>query len=101
VGNAVGTEEPGQPLGGTRLLLQASWNNRPQNDENVKAARASWGAFESFTRNYYINTDISEDEQRLRATYGDNYPRLMRLKDKYDPTNLFRLNANIKPSVRA
>jgi FAD/FMN-containing dehydrogenase len=83
------------------LLMQASWNDLSNADEKVKAARAFWGGLEPFTRNYYINADTSRDEQRLRATYGDNYPRLVKLKNKFDPTNLFRLNANIKPTVRA
>jgi FAD/FMN-containing dehydrogenase len=82
------------------LLLIGSWDTS-QNDESVKTARAFWGGLEPFTRNYYINTDVYEGEQRLRATYGDNYPRLVKLKDKYDPTNLFRLNANIMPTGRA
>ena len=67
----------------------------------MQAARAFWGAFEPFTRNYYINTDDTEAEERLRATYGENYAPLMRLKDKYDPTNLLRLNAkDIKVMVQ-
>ena len=38
-------------------------------------------------------------DERVRATYGDEkYARLVALKDKYDPENLFRLNQNIKPS---
>jgi FAD/FMN-containing dehydrogenase len=79
------------------LLLIGSWDPS-HNDEDVRTARAFWGGLEPFTRNYYINTDVNDDEQRLRATYGDNYARLVKLKDKYDPTNLFKLNANIKPS---
>jgi hypothetical protein len=39
-----------------------------------------------------------EGEARLRATYGDNYDRLAELKKKYDPSNLFRVNHNIRPA---
>ncbi len=36
---------------------------------------------------------------KVRATYGDNYDRLVALKKHYDPTNLFRLNANVAPQA--
>jgi FAD/FMN-containing dehydrogenase len=35
----------------------------------------------------------------VRANFGDNYPRLVQLKNRYDPGNLFRLNANVLPTV--
>lgn len=38
-----------------------------------------------------------EGQERLEATFGDNYPRLMALKKKFDPDNLFRVNQNIRP----
>ena len=83
------------------LILEGVWVDRAQDQQNLKAGRALWDVLEPFTEGYYVNTEPSADEKRLRATYGDNYPRLVRLKDKYDPMNLFRLNANIKPSVRS
>ncbi len=63
--------------------------------------RDLWKPFDPFTKGYYVNTEPSEDEKRLRGTYGDNYPRLVELKNKYDPSNLFHLNANIKPTAKA
>ena len=39
-----------------------------------------------------------EGDARLKASYGENYSRLAALKKKYDPSNLFRVNQNIKPA---
>ena len=49
----------------------------------------------------YINFLTQEEEQRVRDAYGPSYNRLVDLKNKYDPTNLFRLNPNIRPTVTA
>jgi len=46
----------------------------------------------------YINFMMEEGEERIKATYGDNYQRLVEVKRKYDPNNLFRVNQNIKPT---
>ncbi len=46
----------------------------------------------------YVNFMMDEGEDRVKATYGSNYKRLAQIKAKYDPTNLFRVNQNIKPS---
>ena len=83
------------------LLLSGVWSDHSQDTHNAAVLRDLWKAFEPYTKGYYVNTEPSADELRLRATYGDNYARLVQLKDKHDPTNLFRLNANIKPTAPA
>ncbi len=48
----------------------------------------------------YLGQQVDEGEERVKAAYGSGkYQRLVALKNKYDPTNLFRLNQNIKPTV--
>ncbi|HLJ81344.1 MAG TPA: BBE domain-containing protein, partial [Ktedonobacterales bacterium] len=47
----------------------------------------------------YVNFLGDEGEERIRASYGDNYDRLVVLKNRYDPTNVFHRNQNIKPSL--
>jgi FAD/FMN-containing dehydrogenase len=46
----------------------------------------------------YVNFMMDEGQQRVRATYRENYDRLARVKAAYDPENVFRINQNIKPS---
>ena len=41
---------------------------------------------------------MEEGQDRVRATYRQNYDRLAAIKKKYDPANLFRVNQNIKPA---
>ena len=47
----------------------------------------------------YVNFMMEEGEDRIRATYGDNYARLAAVKGRYDPRNLFRVNQNIRPEL--
>ena len=46
----------------------------------------------------YVNFMMDEGQERVQATYGDNYTRLGAVKRKYDPNNLFRVNQNIRPA---
>jgi len=47
----------------------------------------------------YVNMMMDEGQERVRASYGDNYDRLARVKATYDPSNLFRVNQNIEPQA--
>ena len=45
----------------------------------------------------YVNFMMEEGQERVQATYGDNYARLARIKKQYDPDNFFNVNQNIRP----
>ncbi len=58
-----------------------------------------WEAIHPYNlKGAYLNFMMEEGEDRIRATYGDNYGRLAAVKTKYDPANFFRVNQNIKPA---
>jgi hypothetical protein len=64
----------------------------------IKWARDCWEAMQPYVeRSNYVNDLGDEGEVRIREGYGPNYDRLLFLKNKYDPTNFFRLNQNIRP----
>jgi FAD/FMN-containing dehydrogenase len=69
-----------------------------QNDEKIAAVREYYYEMQPYMSGFYTNLN-EDDEKKTWGNYGENYPRLVELKNKYDPTNLFRLNANIRPSV--
>jgi FAD/FMN-containing dehydrogenase len=66
-----------------------------------KWARDYWEAVHPFDLGGAYPNFMMDDEgeARLKATYGDNYPRLAQIKRKYDPGNLFRVNHNIRPAA--
>jgi FAD/FMN-containing dehydrogenase len=71
-------------------------------DRHVGWARSLNDALSpALTESAYINFLSDEGQDRVRAAYGAKYERLVALKDRYDPTNLFRLNQNIPPSARS
>lgn len=47
----------------------------------------------------YLNFMMEEGQERVQASYRDNYERLARIKAEYDPDNLFRVNQNIRPAA--
>lgn len=83
------------------LIVQARWQDprdQAAAETSMQWARETFALLEPHTKGFYVNTVASDDPaQRIRATYGANYERLVALKRKYDPQNLFRRNANIPP----
>ncbi len=74
----------------------AMWEDPALSDAVGQWARSAWKNVEPHTHGFYVN-EFNEDGGRMKATYGLNYDRLVALKTKFDPNNLFRLNANVVP----
>jgi hypothetical protein len=88
----------------TWSMVIAGIDPNPQNAEPVaRWTKAYWEAVHPFDLGGAYPNFMMDDESdaRLKATYGDNYARLVQLKSKYDPGNLFRVNQNIRPMKAA
>ena len=74
----------------------------PANNERITSwTKEYWEALHPYSGGgAYVNFMMDEGQERVRATYRDNYERLAQIKNKYDPNNLFRVNQNIKPVMR-
>jgi FAD/FMN-containing dehydrogenase len=79
------------------------WPADGPDDNHVAWVREAWKSVRPFsTGGNYLNFQTAdEDEERLRATYGTNFDRLVEIKEKYDPVNVLRSNRNISPRARA
>ena len=80
----------------------SQWDDPAESARHIQWTREFWTAVEPFaTGAVYVNHLDAEEGARIRAAYSNSssYGRLVALKNKYDPTNLFRLNQNIRPTV--
>ncbi len=84
-----------------QMVLGGSWpNEHDQEDEYIGMMRAGWEKIAPFSKGVYTNNMMGDEgNKKVISNYGENYKRLVALKNEYDPTNLFRLNVNIAPSV--
>jgi hypothetical protein len=79
------------------MLSFVSWKFGEDGSDHVKYIKSHWANLEPHTRGFYTNDLFSESAELINSNYRGNYPRLLKVKQQYDPTNLFRLNANIRP----
>jgi FAD/FMN-containing dehydrogenase len=111
MGGAVGrvprgaTAYPGRDVQ-HNIIIDAAW--LPEEDDTVGAAETAWArefldALEPHRAGVYVNfLDADDDTRRVREAYGEaNYRRLVEVKAKYDPENVFRSNKNIPPATPA
>jgi hypothetical protein len=82
------------------MNVHGRWADPAKDEACIAWARSLWKACEPFaTGSVYVNFLTQEEGDRVREAYGENFDRLVELKNKYDPTNLFGVNQNIRPTV--
>jgi len=106
-GGAMGHIEARETAFGDRsapiwLGVEANWEESQDDEANIFWVRECVSDMQRFSAGgAYLNYPgfFEEGNQLIRKAFGENYERLVALKNEYDPTNLFRLNQNIKPTV--
>ena len=84
------------------MNIVAAWNPHEacEPEKHLEWSSKLQAAIQPFAESgVYTNFLGDEGEEQVRASYGNNYKRLVALKNRYDPTNFFQLNQNIKPTV--
>jgi hypothetical protein len=82
------------------FIAWSTWESPSDSDKNIRWTRECWEAMRPFlVEGSYVNYVSDEGDAFARGAYGPNYDRLVALKNKYDPTNFFRMNHNIRPNI--
>jgi len=83
----------------TSLLVATIWSDPADDDRNIAAGRAAFRIGEPWVKGFYVNDTnlIDMTQQSIDSNYGGNLARLAAVKARFDPTNLFHLNANVRP----
>jgi FAD/FMN-containing dehydrogenase len=82
------------------LNVHGRWDDPAKDAACIGWARDLFKAATPFaTGGAYVNFLTQEEQDRVPAAYGENYARLVTVKNRYDPTNLFSVNQNIRPNV--
>jgi len=82
---------------GYEVDIAGVWNTSAEKADAVRWVQATRDNLQPFAHGVYVNQLGDTSDQLVRSAYGPNYARLVEIKKKYDPTNVLRLNQNIKP----
>lgn len=79
-------------------VIAGMWPDPADNERNTSWVRDYWNAIHPHSElGGYVNFMAGDDQDRVRDNYRGNYERLVEVKRRYDPGNLFRMNQNIDP----
>lgn len=84
---------------GYELQVAGRWSAPEEKSAAVRWVHALRDSLQPFTHGVYVNGLGETSAALVKAAYGPNYPRLVQIKLKYDPTNVLRLNQNIPPNT--
>jgi hypothetical protein len=83
------------------MNVHGRWDDAGRDERCIGWCRELFDAATPFaTGGVYVNFMTEEETERVKSAYGDSYERLVKLKQTYDPTNMLRLNQNVKPVGR-
>lgn len=81
-------------------IIAGAWKDPADNEANIAWVRRYYDALRPYSEEGgYVNFLADDDTDRVRASYAANYDRLVQVKTKHDPTNLFHINHNIRPEA--
>ena len=85
---------------GYHLLMPGVWKEPADTEANIAWIRGAWDALKPYFRDARWLNYLDDDEpaDQVRAAYGPNWERLVEVKRKHDPENVFHLNQNIDPN---
>ncbi len=79
--------------------IMAQWTDVREKDVHIAWAHDLSDALSPYSSGAYLLNFLSDENPDIRAAFGASYPRLAEVKKKYDPTNFFSINQNIKPAA--
>lgn len=81
------------------MLNAVGWKHGDDPAAHVQWIKQYWAGLERFTQGFYVNDlEVEHSTAAIRSNYRQNHDRLVAVKNTYDPKNLFRMNANVKPT---
>lgn len=85
---------------GHAININSVWLDPGEDDIHLSWGKEYWESLQPFAEGVYVNFLGNEGQERIKAAYGpEKYERLVAIKNRYDPTNLFRVNQNIAPTA--
>ncbi len=86
--------------GALHVWIASGWDDPMLASTSIAWVNSAWEALKPFSGGrIYANYLSVEGEEAVKGAFGKNYPKLVAIKNKYDPTNFFKLNQNIRPGL--